>query len=431
MEHNAQRTVLMVSLCFPPASDSGSYRTVRFTRYLPDFGWKCIVVTVSDNCHPIKDYHLLDSISPAVEVYRFGCADPEKHLEIWQNKKKNLVGELLTYPAKAVGKIVQEVSIPDSRVWGIWRLYRILERLIKSQHIDVLWITGPPFSYFLVVPKIKRRFGLPVVLDMRDPWTTLNLRYDGTKSWRRPIEKFLEKHVFRSADKIILNTQGSCRHCMSAYPDMSSSKWDVLTNGFDVSELTSVPPQKYNCTTLVHAGITTDIRTSRFLIEAISRLKKEGVISPETFRFLSFGQAVSNEKKAVKTFLVKEMVEFLGSRPHNEVISSMRGADALLLLVANEHKQQIPGKLFEYLGIGKPIIMAGPAESDAAEIIRKTRSGVVVPIDNVHSFTEQLRNLVQGKFAAIKADSLAVKEYESRNLTSKLVAIFAELIKSS
>ncbi|UCD29665.1 MAG: glycosyltransferase [Planctomycetota bacterium] len=382
------------------------------------------MVTPEGCCQPMVDYDLLRDVNPTTEISRYYCGDPAVHLKLWSDKPRKGIRKLAAYCARSAWKLLHNVSVPDSRICGIKRLYRLLSSIIKSQRIDVLWITGPPFSYFNVTGRLKRQFDIPVVLDLRDPWVPVVLRYPGLRRCYRPIERHMEKRAFGFSNRIILNTEGAYQRYLGDYPELDKSKWVVITNGYDAGELEAVPAKRFDRTVLVHGGWTGQERTSCFLIEAMGRLHREGMLSPETFKYICFSGGAPNERMAVKKGGVEKMVEFMGSRPHNEVLAAIRGADALLLLVGKSHKRQIPGKLYEYLGVGRPIIMAGPLDCDAAQIVRKTRTGTVLDIDDVDGFAKQLRDLIGGKTAEFQPDASAIAEYEAQSLSRKLAEVF-------
>lgn len=417
----------MLAHCFPPLQTAGTFRVIRFVRFLPEFGWRCIVGTYKETCHANVSPTLHEEVNPEAEVHRFGCADPGEHLKRWLRMRHGRLGRLAWLPVKVLAKLLATFLCPDSGVLGIGRVYGAIARILRRRPVDAIWITGVPFSLFLHVFRLKREFGLPIVLDLRDPWTYNPIRYRGTNRWRRRVDSWLEQRIFPCADRVVFNTERTRAWYESRYPRMDHTKWRVITNGFPQEEIDAVAPETFDRTTLVHGGATNKRQTGRFVIEAMGRLRKEGVISPETFRYVSYGPGVSGEHKAAQAAGVADMVEFRGRAEHKKVLAAIRGADALLLVGAREHTLIVNCKLYEYLGARKPVIMAGAEDGAAADLIRETGVGTVAGREDVDTITERLRELVAGKLACHRNDE-AIRAYGSRALSEKLAGILDELV---
>ena len=86
--------------------------------------------------------------------------------------------------------------------------------------------------------------------------------------------------------------------------------------------------------------------------------------------------------------------------------------------MASAHAMNVPGKLYEYLGSGKPILMIGPADSDAARILQQTGAGMTVGA-TVESIIEGLETVLTGRLSA-NINPEAIMAYESRALSRKL-----------
>lgn len=424
---NPDRTVLMLTHAFPPLVAASCFRVMRFARFLPEFGWRCIVLAPAEHCCAVVDRELLKRVTPSARIERFRCGDPAEHLKKWL-ARPHAGGLRWTHlPAKVLLRCLQSLLIPDTRVISLRRPYRAAVRLIRGTPVQAIWVTGPPFSFFHVGLHLKREWGVPLVLDLRDPWTTSPLRYQGRMRWALGPEERREREVFEAADRIIINTPLALDEYRAKYPDLDESRWEVITNGFDPEEFAGVRPEVFKPVTLVHAGMTGGIRTARYVIEAMGKLRAAGAVSPESFRLVTYGEGGAEEHEAARVGGVQNMVEFRGSRAHHEVLAAMKGAAALLLLVGKGHETSIPGKLYEYLASGRPVIMSGPMECDAARIVRQTGVGPTVAIEDVNGLAAAIRNLVEGRLSPADRDEAAIRSYESRSLSGRLAAILTEV----
>jgi len=73
------KTVLLVAYYFPPMGMGGVGRPYALFRYLPDYGYNVIVLTVKDILYPQYDYSLLNEGDKSC-IYRTGSLDPARLL---------------------------------------------------------------------------------------------------------------------------------------------------------------------------------------------------------------------------------------------------------------------------------------------------------------------------------------------------------------
>lgn len=420
----------MLSYSFPPRQAPSTFRVIRFTRHLPSFGWRCVVVAPRAECCATRDDGLLSQIQPLTEVYRFACRDPREHLGKWMEQNTGAQGSARYTTVKALDRLFSMVCVPDSRVLGVSRLLRIAMKVIHDRRVDAIWLTGPPFGLFSIVPALKRRSGLPIVLDLRDPWTTSPIRYQGRNRWKRVLERRLERRQFTTADRVILNTQFALREYQAVYPEFEADKWAVLPNTFDPEDFADIRPERFSRCVLLHAGNSGGIRTAKWLFQAMGNLRRAGSINPGCFRYISYGPGGRDEHEAASLAGVTDMVEFRGARTHAEVLSAMSGADVLLLLVGEGHEASIPSKLYEYLAVERPILMAGPPSCAAADVIRETGMGEVVAHDDTDALASYLRRMLRGHRTGSQQDHQGVRAYQSRSVSAVLAGILDELVKA-
>lgn len=422
------RALLMLSYSYPPRQAPSTFRVIRFTRYLPEFGWRCVVVTPKSECHATRDDELMKQIHPLTEVHRFACGDPGEHLRKWMEQHGDASGGAFYTAVKALDRLISLACVPDSRVLSASRLLREAMRVIRRRHVDAVWVTAPPFSIFSIVPALKRLTGLPVVLDLRDPWTTSVLHYQGRNRWKSGLDRRREGRIFELADRVILNTRYAQRQYQALYPDLDASRWGVLPNTYDPEDFSDIKPERFAPKVLLHAGNSGGIRTARWLIEAMGRLRREGLMDPTSFRYISYGPGGRDEHEAASREGVSDMVEFRGSRPHHEVLAAMSGSEALLLLVGEGHDASIPSKLYEYMAVGRPILMAGPRKCAAADVVRETGLGRVVALDDIESLTSCLRNLLSGCLGDVRPNQDGVQAYQTRSVSRALAGVLDALV---
>ena len=114
--------------------------------------------------------------------------------------------------------------------------------------------------------------------------------------------------------------------------------------------------------------------------------------------------------------------------PHEQLLKLYGATDLQLLVLAHTAiaPGNLPGKFFEYLASGKPILGIGPEAGDAAEILKQTHAGVIKDRGDSEGIkselTEYYKKWKRGD-AKITGD---IQLYSRRNLTEKLICIFNE-----
>ncbi|MFC1937652.1 hypothetical protein ACFLWY_03745 [Chloroflexota bacterium] len=115
--------------------------------------------------------------------------------------------------------------------------------------------------------------------------------------------------------------------------------------------------------------------------------------------------------------------------PKRRALAFASGSD-FLFVVMPPYAKWIPGKLFEYLRMGKPILALVPEDGDAAKIVKEAGAGFVISHEP-GKMREQLRDIFNqwknGKFKEFHPDWEYEAQFERRNLSRKLAAIFDEV----
>ena len=119
---------------------------------------------------------------------------------------------------------------------------------------------------------------------------------------------------------------------------------------------------------------------------------------------------------------------------HNEAVQAMQRSPVLLLLLNDTHDilGRIPAKLFEYLAAGRPILVIGNVEGDAAAIIKETNSGVVAEMNNKKDIKEKVLLLFyQYKNSQLKINSSGIEKYARRENAKSFAKILDGLYNTS
>jgi glycosyltransferase involved in cell wall biosynthesis len=323
--------------------------------------------------------------------------------------------------------------VPDAKL-GWWPgAVREGSRAIREERPDVIFSSAPPATTHLVAKALANRFRLPWVADFRDPWTDTHYYEGHTRAYiTRRIDESLERSVCVGADRLVFVS----RLDLDAYADRhgGGQKSVHIANGYDeldFSKLPAVEPLRDKFT-LVHLGGIGIERNPEALFRAARSLMDAKEIDPAQFRIQLIGNVQESVVAACQRANAESFVEIVPYVPHEEALSYAARAHALLLLITQSHHNLriLPGKTFEYIRYGKPIITLGPPGGEVDRILREVKAGEVLSYDDAAGITEALRSAYSrwrqgGLASASNAEYIA--SYTRENLTKQLASVFDEL----
>jgi glycosyltransferase involved in cell wall biosynthesis len=416
--------VLIVTYYWPPSGGAGVQRWLKFSKYLPEFGWDPIILTVDQAyaAYPVTDYSLSNDLSSSVKVFTTPATN---YFDIYKKDKSRIpsAGFANSVDNTLKGKLLRFVRgnffIPDPRRgWNKYAFKKACE-LIEKEGIRHVITTSPPHSTQLIGLKIKKRYpAIKWIADLRDPWTDI---YYYKQFYPTIISKAIdlkfEKSVLKSADKII-TVGGSLKILFSVKVPGVDRKTEVITNGYDESDFKEVPkiiPKRF---TITYVGTLSDIYPIEGLIPALKNLQASG----KDFILRFVGTVSEKTKKLLLSEIPENCIEFLPYIIHSEAIKYMMGSSLLILIIPlhQSNKSIITGKIFEYLATGKPILCLGPVEGDAAEIIASCRAGKTFAYYDTVNIAEFVTNA--GRQPEV-SDEKAVKNFSRLNLAKRIVGV--------
>lgn len=396
----ARPRVLVVAYDFPPHGAIGTMRTLRVVRELHARGWDVTVLT-SDPArfreHTPLEPALLGKVPPGVRVIRAGALRPWERLENLlksgaQPAPRNATGAAAAprvpraprtgIRARVVAAhdlLDAAVAIPDREsAWLLPALARGAWASMLRARPDVIYSSAPPWTGQLVAAGLATLLRRPWVADFRDPWSRAPWRED-RKPFVLRANRLLEAQVVRRADAIIFATDGNQQEFAAHYGPSVAQKFHLVSNGCDPAEFAArgAEPEPDGPFVLLHAGSLYAGRTPLPLLKAVSACVRNGAIDPARFRLRFMGPAgVPLDWSAVCRELgLEQVVELVPRVPRERGVIAMRAASALLVLQPGT-MVSVPGKLYEYLAIGRPIFAI--AEGETAELVRASGIGVAV-----------------------------------------------------
>ncbi len=440
------RRVLYVSYDFPPCANVGVHRTMKFVKYLPDFGWECSVLTVANPSAPLLDEELLKQIPEQTVICRARTFEPSYTVKkaitnhAGDTTRRLSVLQLFKSMIRFASNMVLQ---PDPQI--LWRpaALRKGERLLREYRHDVIVATAPPFSSLLLGAALSKRSGLPLVLDYRDEWGISNTYWENKSSGRmtQAIQDRMQRSVIRSAD-VLLATTPSSAAALGQLRDQfgSRARETYIYNGFDPADFSETVQEgavkkDYGYGTerfrLAFVGTLWQLNPIGPVVKGLLRLREK---SPELLKHLElvFAGRKRSEQQAELDRLESQGFALVNLPfiPHHEALRLMRSADSLLLINADlPHANRIVNaKTFEYMAARRPIFSVAP-QGDLTNLVKELPGTILTDPSNPDEIAEKLAFAIERYRCGMRydRDHWDISRFERRNLTKEFASLLNEV----
>lgn len=429
--------VLVVAYAYPPCGGAGVQRTTKTVAHLARLGWPVSVLTVDPSSYGIHDNSIRSDAG--VDILRTRCVDPmARYLRpspVDNATRSSTAGATRQGgSARRMAKWAWQAAerhllVPDRFVLWYPSAVRAAVQMQARGPFDVVYTTGEPYSAFLIASRIARRVRVPVVLDMRDPWTVLPYRTEAHGRWRGALERRMEARVLKGCAACIFANRASEAYA-ARYPSLRH-KFHYVPNGFDPADFADVRPLVFDKYTIVHNGtFLPGYRTADTALLALRRLIDDVPSMRGQVQVLFVGKA-GDERQVAERLGLHDVVSHVGYRPHAESLGYVCGADALLL-VGGTRAWEETGKVYEYLAAGKPILALVEPAGAAADLLRRCPSiARVVSRESVDGTAAALRELVTRGRTARVVPPAWLADYERGRLAERTASILRSVVSAS
>lgn len=442
--------LLLIAYHFPPSAAAGSHRSARFSRLLPGLGWSVDVLTVhvgkgvaapadppGVRTHRTRSFRAIDWMlslrRPSVARGDLDPAGPRRMSEARDVAKQTTPSPGPWQRFKDTLTLLARFPDPEAG-WIPFGFARGLSLVLRHRP-DALYTSGPPHSSHLLGWFLKRLSGRPWIADFRDPWSSKPWTEAWERrEWRARGLRRLEAMVVRSADRVILNTEAMREDFAGRYPGIESSRFRCIPNGYDPAEFDDLAPvpRHGGPFRLTHAGSLYRRRSPLVLLDAIRTLFDSGavregdleleLIGPIGIDGISLPRAVA-ERRLASTV---RHVPFL---PHREALRALFLADALVI-VQPDTQTQVPGKLYEYLFVGKPVVALAHAGA-TADLVQGGGLGWVADPDSVAEVAAAILAAVRSRGRGVPvpaARERLLARHHAGALTAELSGLLRECV---
>ncbi len=400
------RQVLLIAAEFPPVSASGVQRILKFTKYLPQYGWMPTVITGPSQR---SLYHALD-LQQLAEV--------DDRITVHRTRQGTAPRAFHRLQTTAAGKaLIRVLTFPDTFAFWIQPAYRLACSVLASGRFDAVLSTDP-VSTHIAAALAARRFSLPWICDVRDLWTD-GFHFRPTSYLHRVAGARVDRALLRHAKGLSLATEGFERFLLERYPFIRA-KTRVVRNGYDESDFFRNGPTPQGKFTMVYSGEiygrTTHvspkgiaalfeplthgpgvyIRSTREIVRALELALARCPEMRSDFELVFVGAVAENHAAYVRESPVSGLVRLTGQVPHAEAVEWLQRAHALFLMQDGAGSELVvPAKVYEYMRAGKPILgLFRPGETP--DLLKGSGLGYLAHPTDTEQIAEKLVDLYRG-----------------------------------
>lgn len=430
------KKVLILTYYWPPSGGAGVQRTLKFVRYLPEFGIEPYVLTVDENkaSYPVRDESLLKEIPQGLHLEKTSSFEPLNILAKIGGKEKVPYGGFSnssndSFTQKMLRWIRGNFFIPDARVGWVRFALKKASEIIQRENIDTVYISSPPHSSQLIGLKLRKRFPhIRWIADLRDPWT--HIYYYSELLHTGPAKKAdadLEKKVLQRCNHAVV-VSNPIRKQFATLGNIPAEKISVIPNGYDESDFPLNKASVSEHFVITYVGTLAESYNPVVFFNALAGLVK--VTGSDKIRFRLVGSAPPLIVSMISRFELEMFTEFIPYVPHVEAISYMQESHVNLLMIPDTQGADgiLTGKLFEYLGAERPVLGIGPLEGEAAAIVRECGAGDFFSRDQAELIETWLQRWYSRWESGeqIRIDSVIHHKYRRRALTRQLAQLLRD-----
>jgi hypothetical protein len=428
------RRVLMIAERYPPFNTSGAGRPFYFSKYLPEFGYEPAVIASRPVAADERDESLLAELPSELRVWRTPrLVSPILHRWRAPRSSAREEAERPTRTSRSAGGSRLRTLIPYLGWWVHWELdWGMIATaaawiLAKGTSPEVLWVSAPHFRSLPVAARLASALSIPMVVDLRDPWTYGSLWHPKTPAIAMAEQRWARR-VLGAAARIVFTSPLTLEAMHERFPELDRARLVTITNGFDDAPIQARREQAPEQCLFRYVGMLNERRQPDPLITAFACAARDPVFR-ERAALEFVGNAGGHEGKT--TLAPGCRVRFRGPVSRAESLRLMAGSDVNILLqtIAEGH-DVVSGKAFDYLHARRPIIAAVNEAGGDAWLVRETGAGSVVPWTDTDALARELlvyqRRHQAGSLHVSASD---IERFSRRRLTASLARLFDDVLE--
>jgi len=432
-----------------PGSTIGAQRPYQMAKYLAQNGWKTIVLTCNNKLRRSTSTVDKNQIGKLIEnglqeleeenwtivalpsLHCDGMVDWLWWKTVTLDKQNGTVkpkrGLLLSLIRKVL-TIIKLTKGDHSQGWQKPANYAA-DLVAKKYKIDLVMGEHGPDAGLFLAKRFHRKFGTPWVMDFRDPVDI------GVPNILRKLYLRFIKQILASSSLLINVTP--------YWKELDRKRFEknviCITNGYDPDEFeTKENANTTNYFDILYPGNVHEKQNIELFLSALSLCIKEDNL--DRLRFIYCGGQSNYINKLLIRYQLEKHSKIYKSLPRSKALILMQSASVLLIMgvVSNDKSNRLiargvyPGKVFEYFGAKRPILLAPTDDGILEELIINTRSGVVCKnIPEIRKFINKSYDNWENGLPVFPINTTLTIKYNRYNQMKRLSNMFDEISESN
>lgn len=429
--------VLVIAYYFPPMGLSGVQRTLKFVKYLPQYGWRPIVLTAGETPYYAHDESLLEEIQPLIDAGSIRIARTTES-GVPGGGKKRAWKMPSTKMQRLRSRVIQTIYQPDSRIRWKRPAIALAEKIIREEHIDAIFTTAPPFTDFLIARELSRKYNIPYLMDYRDAWVGNSVLNFYATPFHKAYARNLEYECLRGSSAITVVNRWMKEVLLKQHDFLSHNDVTILPHGYDREDIALAEPiahaeadrSKFRLTYSGILGAYYVGRVPQTLFQGLKIASERDQHLKRDLELIFVGVFQDEYRKAATDAGLGGNLRVLDYRPHVDSVAQLLSSDVLWLAMSED--VSAPGKLYEYIGTRKPILGLVPKGSQAEKMLQEYGAGYPVAPNDAKAIAEQILILYgKWKTGALRTEphDAFVRQFDRRVLTKEVARQLGLMMK--
>jgi len=405
----------------------GVQRTLKFAKYLLQYNWQPVVLTINPKKYfAIDEYLLNEAVESGIIIERTG-------------KKKLDTGQIVTRVPKErfrriKSKIGQFFFIPDTKIFWKKKALKKIDKLWKKyEGFDLVYATAPPYTDFLIGQEVKKKYKIPLVIDYRDAWVDSKVLNFYPTPFHKQRNMKLEKKVIKDANVVITTNRRVKELIISRYGNIAYNDIKIFPHGYDSEDFENASAKKLPLTNKMRITYSGSFytRDPKFYFKAIKNFLTRHPELKDKVEFCFLGLFTKEHLNIAKNLNIQDSLNLPGYLNHFECVKYILASDVLFLLISRGENEDaaMPGKVGEYIGSRKNIIACIP-EGVTKKILEGYKAIKFVEEENPEKIADKIYEyylLFEQNNMPVPNEEM-VLSYDRKLLTSDLAKEFNYLL---